>query len=84
MDTIKTAISIRESLFEQAENLARKLKLSRSRLFCLALEEFIRRQENRQLLEQINEAYGDEPDTSEQTVRRKSRRSHRRLVEGEW
>jgi len=84
MDTVKTAISIRESLFEQAEDLARKLKLSRSRLFSLALEEFIRRQQNRELLERINAACDDETDSGEQTLRCESRRSHRVLLEGEW
>lgn len=84
MDTVKTAISIRKPLFEQAEDLADKLKISRSRLFSLALEEFIRRQQNRELLEQINAAYADEPDDAEQELRRRSQRSHRRMVEGEW
>ena len=84
MENVKTAISIRKALFEQAEDLARKLKVSRSRLFVLALEDYIRRQENEQLLSQINAAYMDEPDSTEQTLRRKSRRHHRRIVEGEW
>ncbi|MBI5571663.1 MAG: hypothetical protein HY914_17105 [Desulfomonile tiedjei] len=84
MDTVKTAVSIQKPLFEQAEDLARKLKISRSRLFGLALEEFIRRSENRDLLEQINAAYADEPDTAERTVHRKARQSHRRTLEGEW
>jgi len=84
MDNVKTAISIRKTLFEQAEDLARKLKVSRSRLFVLALEDYIRRQQNQELLAQINTAYADEPDSTEQTLRRKARRTHRRIVEGEW
>jgi metal-responsive CopG/Arc/MetJ family transcriptional regulator len=84
MDTVKTAISIQKPLFEQAEDLADKLKISRSRLFSLALEEFIRRQENRELLEQINAAYADEPDIAEQELLRRGQRSQRRMVEGEW
>lgn len=84
MKSIKTAISIRRALFEAAEDLARKMKVSRSRLFVLALEEYLRHQENRALLEKINAAYADEPDPSEQTLRRKSARHHRRLVEGKW
>ena len=84
MGSVKTAISIRKSLFEQAEDLAHKLKISRSRLFVLALEEYIRHQENRELLTQINAVYADEPDPVEQTLRRKARRTHRRIVEGEW
>ena len=84
MDNVKTAISIQKPLFEQAQDLARKMNISRSRLFVLALEEYIRRQQNRELLEQINAAYADEPDSAEQTLRRKTRRLHRQLVEGEW
>ena len=84
MENIKTAISLHKSLFEQAEDLARKMKVSRSRLFVLALEDYIRRQQNQELLAQINAAYADEPDPAEQTLRRKSRRQHQRIVEGEW
>ncbi len=83
MQNVKTAISIRKSLFEQAESLARRMKISRSHLFALALEEYIRRQENRELLAQINAAYADKPNT-ERMIRHKMRRTHRHLVEGEW
>ena len=84
MDNVKTAISIRKSLFDQAEDLARKLKVSRSRLFVLALEDYIHHQQNQELLAQINAAYADEPEPAEQTLRRKVRHIHRRIVEGEW
>ncbi len=84
MESIKTAISIEKSLFTQANTLARKMKVSRSRLFVLALEDFIHEQENRELLEKINAVYADEPDESEKKLRRKMRKSHRRLVEGQW
>ena len=59
MATVKTAISLQESLFEQAEGLAAEMKISRSRLIAIALEEFIRRHQNRLLLEKINAAYED-------------------------
>ena len=39
MACVKTAISIQESLFKEAEELARKLQVSRSKLVSLALEE---------------------------------------------
>jgi metal-responsive CopG/Arc/MetJ family transcriptional regulator len=84
MQNVKTAISIQKSLFEQAEKVARKMKVSRSRLFALALEDYIHREQNRELLTQINAAYADEPDSTEQTLRRKARRTHRRIVRGEW
>ena len=84
MEHIKTAISLNKSLFAQADLLARKLKVSRSKLFVIALEDFIREQENRDLLEKINAVYGEEPGEEEKLYRRAARKSHRRLVEGQW
>ena len=84
MQAIKTAISIEKNLFDQAEIIARTMKVSRSKLFVIALQDFIEHQKNKEMLEQINAAYDDEPDASEQALRKKLRRQHRRIVEGEW
>jgi len=84
MQNVKTAISLQKPLFEQAENLARQMKVSRSRLFVLALEDFIHREQSRELLTRINAAYADAPDPVEKALRRKTRRHHRRIVEGTW
>jgi len=84
MANIKTAISLQKSLFEQVETLAREMKVSRSRLFVLALEDYLRRHQNLQLLEKINQAYQDAPDTTEQKRLREMRRQHRKVVEGTW
>ncbi len=84
MQAIKTAISIEKNLFDQAENIARAMKVSRSKLFVMALQDFIEHQKNKEMLAQINAAYADEPDGAEQALRRKSRRQHRRLVAREW
>ena len=82
--TVKTAISLEESLFERVETLAKELNISRSHLFALAAQEFVRRYENRRLLDAINAAYEDLPDPDEQALRQKMRVQHRQLVEGEW
>lgn len=84
MANVKTAVSLPESLFEQAEALAGEMKVSRSRLMALALEEFIRRHTNRQLLEQINVAYSDFPDQEEQAILGSRSQLHRQIIEGEW
>lgn len=84
MQAIKTAISIEKELFEQAEKLARDMKVSRSRLFVIALQDFIEQQKNKEMLAQINAAHAEEPDPAEQALRAKARREHRRVVEGEW
>lgn len=52
MPTVKTAIS-----------LAQELKLSRSGLIGRALEEFIAKRRNRDLLARLNLAYADTPTT---------------------
>lgn len=84
VQNVKTAISLHKALFDQADILARHLHISRSRLFVLALEDYIHRQQNRELLAKINTAYADEPNPAEDTLRQAARRSHRRTVEGEW
>jgi metal-responsive CopG/Arc/MetJ family transcriptional regulator len=84
MANVKTAISLQESLFEQVEALADEMKISRSRAFALVVEDFVRRHQNRRLLERINDAYTNIPDPAEETLRQRMRRQHRRIVRGEW
>jgi metal-responsive CopG/Arc/MetJ family transcriptional regulator len=84
MASIKTAISIEKDLFDQAEDLAHEMNVSRSRLFVLALEEYISHYQNQRLLKEINAAYDEEPGASEVTYSRKMKRTHRQIVEGEW
>lgn len=84
MESIKTAISIDKSLFTQANALARKMKISRSRLFVIALEDYMRQQENLRLLEEVNAVYADEPSGEEKDLLRRMRKSSRHLVEGQW
>ena len=83
MANIKTAVSIEKPLFEQAEDLARQMNVSRSRLYEMALEGFLRRQESAKILQQLNDAYA-EADAEEADLRERMRPGHRRLVEGEW
>ncbi len=84
MGSVKTAISIPESLFEQAERLSRQMKVSRSQFFARAVEAFISRHESRGLLEKLNEAYADAPAGADKRRLRSYRRRHKRLVEGQW
>ncbi|MCU0611012.1 MAG: CopG family transcriptional regulator [Candidatus Eisenbacteria bacterium] len=84
MPSIKTAISLDRSLFEEADALAQEMHLSRSRLFVLALEAFIRRRQNRQLQARLNDAYAEEADPSEGARLRGMRLHHREVVGGQW
>ena len=84
MANVKTAISLRESLFERVDKLARELHISRSRLFVLAVEEYIRQVENQELLQAINVAYDEPPSPDEEAHRERMRRKHRQQVKGQW
>ncbi len=82
--SVKTAISLRRPLYEQVDKLAREMSVPRSQVFVLALEAYVTKHQNRLLLQQINKAFADKPDTNEQKRLKSMRRNHRRIVEGEW
>lgn len=82
--TIKTAISIDESLYRQVQKLAGEMEISRSQVFAVALRYFLRQRQNRMLLDELNRAYAEPPSASEKRVQRAWRRRHRRSVEREW
>ena len=84
MATVKTAISIQESLFDQVNDLAEELQMPRSHLFTLAVKEFIKRYENRSIFQALNEVYDDAPDPGEEALQEGMRRKQRQLVEGQW
>jgi metal-responsive CopG/Arc/MetJ family transcriptional regulator len=60
---MKTAISLDDALLQAADETARRMGLSRSRLFALAVADFLERQRQEQMLHRLNEVYasGVEP-----------------------
>jgi metal-responsive CopG/Arc/MetJ family transcriptional regulator len=84
METIKTAISLQKSLYKETDELAKQLKLSRSKIISLALEEYILLHRNRKLLEQLNEAYADQAPVEEVEILGGMRKQQKKLTEGEW
>ena len=83
MATVKTAISLDADLYDQAQKAAQKLGVPRSRLFSIALREFLSQQENRQLLGRLNAAC-DATAPPGRTIPAGTKRKHRALVEGTW
>ena len=83
MPNVKTAISIEKLIFDQVNDLAQNLNISRSRLFVLAAQEFIQRHKNIELLKDINEAYDDlqEPETK---IVGKMQPRHLKMVKNQW
>ena len=62
---MKTAISIPDPLFEQADRLARQLGLSRSQLYIVAVECFLKDHEQQAMTAPLNQTYGEEPSALE-------------------
>lgn len=85
MEHIKTAISLRKSLFDEADALAHELNVSRSRLFVMALENYLREYQDKRLFDKINQAVEDAPPDKEELKRlQQTLRHHKRMVKGTW
>jgi metal-responsive CopG/Arc/MetJ family transcriptional regulator len=62
---MKVAVSIPDEVFAKAEDLAKKLKASRSEIYSRALREFLGRHAPERVTESLNAAIGalgEEPD----------------------
>jgi hypothetical protein len=58
---MKTTISIPDPLFEQAEGMARQLGLSRSQLYAMAVESFLKEHEQQAVTAALDRIYSEEP-----------------------
>jgi len=74
---MKTAISIPDEVFEDAERLAGRLQTSRSQLYARALAEFVARHDDDRVAEAMDKVVDDvgaEPDDFMHEVARKTLR----------
>ena len=78
---MKTAISIPDKIFQDAERLAERLKKSRSQMYSEAVAEYVIRHEPDSVTEQIN-AVCDEVDTRPDPFLAAA--AHRVLERTEW
>jgi metal-responsive CopG/Arc/MetJ family transcriptional regulator len=61
---MKTAISIPDSVFEAAERLAARRKMSRSELYSLAVADWVERHRDDRVTEALDALYGVDSPTS--------------------
>ena len=80
---MKTAISVEGDLLEKADEVARKMGLSRSRLFSLALRDYLEQLNQEEILERLNRAYADSPDT-ERRMAAKIKTKMRSTIKDRW
>lgn len=80
MPGVKTAISLDEELFAKVNKLAHELHVSRSRLFTIAVKDYLKKQENEALLAQLNDAYSDQPDEEEEKISASMKTKQRKIT----
>lgn len=55
---MKTAISVPDNIFEAAEQLAKRLGVSRSQLYTKAISSYVREHQNAGITEALDSVYG--------------------------
>lgn len=78
---MKTAVSIPDDVFEEAERLAAELQTSRSQLYSRALQEFVARHAPDRVTEAMNRVIDEVGGEVDEFTRRASRRV---LEQVEW
>jgi metal-responsive CopG/Arc/MetJ family transcriptional regulator len=56
---MKTAVSIPDSVFDAAEQVSKRLGVSRSRLYTVAIEGLLKRERSRGVREALDAVYSD-------------------------
>ena len=82
MPNIKTAISINKALFNEVDLLAKNLNVSRSSIFSKAVHEYIQNHKNKEVLEQINKFFDEQP--NEDSYMTKMKEKHIKIIADKW
>lgn len=72
---MKTAISIPDDVFKEAESTARRLGMSRSELFSKAVAAFIEAHRSRRITEALDRVYGAKQNRVDPALARLQRRT---------
>ena len=75
---MKTAVSIPEAVFRAGELLAKRLKLRRSRLYALALADFVERHADEDITRRLNASLAVHPMERDPFMREAARRTGKR------
>jgi len=67
---MKTAISIPDKVFDSADRLAKKMKLSRSELYAKAIEEFVAEHARMGVREKLDQVYATETSSMDPSLAR--------------
>lgn len=78
---MKTAVSIPDPVFRAADKLAKRMRIPRSRLYALALADYIDRNTDARITERLNASYAANPPEDDPFIREAARRA---LLRSEW
>jgi metal-responsive CopG/Arc/MetJ family transcriptional regulator len=78
---MKTAVSLPDELFEAADSLAKRLRMSRSELYASALEAYIRTHQSAEITAAFDRVYGEESSSLDPVVSALQRSS---IPRDEW
>jgi len=81
--TVKTAISIDRGTWAAADTLAGEMGVSRSRLYALALREYLARHTALMVKERLDEVYTANREADEEHLLRGARATQRRILGNE-
>lgn len=81
---MKTAISVDGQLLTEADRIAREMGLSRSRLFSLALEAYLRHRHQEEIIEQLNRVYTGKTDPASEPTLKRMKAKFRSTIRDRW
>jgi metal-responsive CopG/Arc/MetJ family transcriptional regulator len=81
---MKTTISIDGQLLEEADRAARRMGVSRSRLFSLALQEYLLQRRQEEMTEQLNRVYAGGLDAPERRTTAGMKARFRATMKDRW
>ena len=63
-----------DTIFNEVEKFAREHNYSRSEVFVIAIQDFLKKQESQRLLDALNDAYAEGESSEEKALRKKSKK----------
>ena len=72
---MKTAVSIPDPVFRAADQMARRLKVTRSELYARALMKMLESEDDASITARLNEIYSTEPSSMDPVLKELQRRS---------
>ena len=77
---MKTAVSVPDEIFKEVEEFSKVHRYSRSKIFAIAVKEFLERQKSWELFNNLNQAYSESESPREGILRAKSKRYYAKKV----